>query len=179
MTRRLFSKARLLPATSAAIAAATAALALAGPASAAPAEAVPVAHPGAVTPAVNWIPDRVNAAAIDALWWVDCHRDDTHTSYVFLQGNGAGCNAEVWGFASLTNRGTSHILEVCLIPGGPSSFSAVVNPANPDGTASGETIQYTTYSTSSCLVRTLGYPIRKFRATADLQNFSYWQLPSP
>jgi hypothetical protein len=180
MTKRLLANAG-------AAFAALAILAITSPASAAPAAATsPAARTGAAAPAVGGVQteDKWSAGATvlsHPTYWVYCH-DTLRTAYIYLQYGHSTCGGtqDVIGFAFMTtNTGGSHSIEVCDSDSVAAGYvTEIVNPANSDGTASGQTIWYTDYPDDfSCLVRTLSYPIRKFQATADNQGYSAWLLP--
>lgn len=71
------------------------------------------------------------------------------------------------GFVALTtNPGAANRqLEVCTLIG--PWTRGQVNPADANGNATGEIIDYYDYAGGGCYVRDLGYPIRKFRAEWD------------
>jgi hypothetical protein len=67
------------------------------------------------------------------------------------------------GFAALTlNTNGSQTLEICDYAG--SWFEAQINVADANGNSTDQIIDYYDYAGGGCYVRTLGYPIRKFRA---------------
>jgi hypothetical protein len=170
---------RFLPKAGAALAA-LAALALAGPAGVAHAAAAsPAAAPQAAP--VPYMVTQANPVINDKFtYWVFC-RDGSSTVTVYHQFNNNTCGGDdTLGFASMTtNANGSHSIEVCDLDAiDDSYFTEVVNPANPDGTATGQTIWYTDLPNDGhCYLRTLGYPVRKFQVTADGQGFSAWVAP--
>jgi hypothetical protein len=165
MTRRLVSRISL------AFAVLASAFAVIGPASPSRADTGPLMDGWSDATTVGQTP----------IYWVYCHNLSSQTFYIFLQRSHISCASNWYGFVSLSTGNASHTVEVCLNTDEayPEYLTEVVNPANADGSATGETIWYTSYSRSSCYVRTLGYPIRKFQATAELQGYSDWRPPFP
>lgn len=85
------------------------------------------------------------------------------------------------GFVSLTTNSarTARELEICSYLG---ETEARINVADADGNATSQVIEYRESAGSgSCFTRTLGYPIRKFRAgwEDNPDNWSEWVSPPP
>ncbi len=122
-------------------------------------------------------PVTVSDAGTMGLYWVaGCTIPSQRTTLIFLRASGlCELGGEV-GFAALiTNTSTSHTIKVCnqhaTLP-----FIEEVNPANPDGSATGQIIPYADQPGGGCYLRTVGYPIRKFRATFA-GDASPWAAP--
>lgn len=110
-----------------------------------------------------------------ALYWVECTISSERTRLIFLRGNiSCAFGGEVGFSALITNTSTSRTIKICNQSTRP--FYEDVNPANPDGSATGQIIPYVDQPGGGCYVRTVGYPIRKFRATFDGVS-SPWSLP--
>jgi hypothetical protein len=118
------------------------------------------------------------------LAWDQCSNFVNDTEYIFLESLDDFCGdgtpgVTLYGFVSLhpVPNSSQQALEVCDYVG--PSFTMIIDPANPDGSSSGDLLPYVDPIGGGCnKPAPKGYPMRKFMASwgGGLQN-SDWDTP--